>query len=306
METVKVSVIVPNYNHSNYLRKRLDSIFNQTFQNFEVILLDDASTDNSIEIFNEYNQHPKVSHFIINEINSGSTFKQWKKGIELACGEYIWIAESDDWADIYFLEILLNVYYQNNNTIALAFCGSNCIDGHNNPVNIAKFEFDRWNNSFIGNGNTEIKNELIFHNSICNASSILFIRRSLKNIDFSNYLFCGDWKTVIDIIFQKKFAFTSKKLNYYRIHSNGVTFKISTIEREIVRFREYIRIMKYALIKINLSPVLYRKRHRWIIFEWLDNIQYFSTKPNYYFPPFPIFINFIFYLYLLKRFLKRN
>ena len=49
-----VSVIVPNYNHAPYLRQRLDSIFNQTFHDFEVIILDDCSTDNSIEIIEEY------------------------------------------------------------------------------------------------------------------------------------------------------------------------------------------------------------------------------------------------------------
>jgi glycosyltransferase involved in cell wall biosynthesis len=58
---LKVSVIVPNYNHAKYLPRRLDSIFNQTFQDFEVILLDDCSTDNSLSIPGEYVKHPKVS-----------------------------------------------------------------------------------------------------------------------------------------------------------------------------------------------------------------------------------------------------
>ena len=52
----QVSVIVPNYNHAPYLRQRLDSIFNQNFQDFEVIILDDCSTDNSKEIIEEYMQ----------------------------------------------------------------------------------------------------------------------------------------------------------------------------------------------------------------------------------------------------------
>ena len=85
----KVSVIIPNYNHAPYLKERLDSVFNQSFQGFEVILLDDSSTDNSIEVLNIYTSNPKVSHFIINKKNSGSPFKQWEKGIELATGDYL-------------------------------------------------------------------------------------------------------------------------------------------------------------------------------------------------------------------------
>ncbi|WP_298894549.1 glycosyltransferase family 2 protein [uncultured Psychroserpens sp.] len=101
---MKVSVILPNYNHADYLEERLDSIVNQTYQNFELIILDDASTDNSLEVLNRYASHEKVSHFIINENNSGSPFLQWKKGLNLATGDYIWIAESDDSCELDFIE----------------------------------------------------------------------------------------------------------------------------------------------------------------------------------------------------------
>ena len=108
-----VSVIVPNYNHAPFLRLRLDSIFNQTFQDFEVIILDDCSTDNSKEIIEEYRNRPQVSHVVYNETNSGSPFKQWAKGFDLAQGEYIWIAESDDWAELAFLEVFISVLTKN-------------------------------------------------------------------------------------------------------------------------------------------------------------------------------------------------
>ena len=79
MKNDLVSIILPNYNHAPYLQERLDSIFGQTHQNFEVIILDDASTDESLSILKPYQAHPKVSHFVLNKKNSGSPFKQWKK-----------------------------------------------------------------------------------------------------------------------------------------------------------------------------------------------------------------------------------
>ena len=108
MKEVKVSVIVPNYNYARYLPIRLESILNQTFKDFELILLDDASTDNSIQILENYRNHPNVSQLVVNKVNTGSPFQQWMKGILLARGEYIWIAEADDIADLQFLETCIN------------------------------------------------------------------------------------------------------------------------------------------------------------------------------------------------------
>ena len=105
----KVSVIVPNYNHARYLKARIDSILNQTFQDFELILLDDCSTDNSVELLQSYAGHPHVSHIVLNDRNTGSPFLQWQKGIGLAQGEYVWIAESDDTAQPDFLSTTVAV-----------------------------------------------------------------------------------------------------------------------------------------------------------------------------------------------------
>ncbi len=100
----EVSVILPNYNHGKYLDERIGSIINQTFQDFELIILDDHSTDNSKSIIEKYRSHPKISHIEYNAINSGSPFRQWNKGIEVSRGSLIWIAESDDSCKLNFLE----------------------------------------------------------------------------------------------------------------------------------------------------------------------------------------------------------
>ena len=102
-----VSVIIPNYNHDKYLDVRIQSILNQTYQDFEIIILDDCSTDNSKAVIERYRDNDHVSHIVYNEKNSGTTFKQWEKGIELAKGDLLWIAESDDSCDCNFLDSLI-------------------------------------------------------------------------------------------------------------------------------------------------------------------------------------------------------
>ncbi|MBC5786405.1 glycoside hydrolase family 99-like domain-containing protein, partial [Ramlibacter sp. USB13] len=94
----KVSVIVPNYNHAPYLRRRLDSIYGQTYRNIEVILMDDCSCDGSRALMQEYAQaNADITRTLFNEVNSGGVFRQWAKGIAAATGELVWIAESDDY-----------------------------------------------------------------------------------------------------------------------------------------------------------------------------------------------------------------
>src|SRR5688572_11668952 len=98
------SVIVPNYNHAAFLEERIDSILQQTFNGYELIIYDDKSTDNSKETIETYRTHPKVSAIIYAGENSGSPFAAVKKALQHAKYNWIWIAESDDKADAKFLE----------------------------------------------------------------------------------------------------------------------------------------------------------------------------------------------------------
>jgi glycosyltransferase involved in cell wall biosynthesis len=301
---ISVSVIVPNYNHASFLKKRIDSIINQTFQNFELILLDDASTDSSKLILEKYKNHPKVSQLIYNKNNSGNTFSQWKKGIKFAKGKYIWIAESDDWTKDTFLEKLIP-FLENNDDNQLVFCNSTCIDEKEKIISMKKFSQTRWKVSYSKDGNKEILDELIFHNSICNASAIIFRKKDIEKINFLNLKYSGDWKAVIDILHNNKFYYHAEKLNYYRINRKGVTFSNDSVKKEIERAKEYISMMKYALGKIGFPKKLYRERHRWIVGDWMEKKKMFNKDMNkYYFPPFPFSLKIYFYYQVIKNIFK--
>ena len=215
-----VSIIVPNYNHAPFLRHRLDSIFNQTFRNFEVIILDDCSTDNSKEIIEEYRSYPQVSHIVYNETNSGSPFKQWAKGFNLAQGDYIWIAESDDWAESNFLEETLPILKSKKN-LSLVFSASRIvsIEPHRDIYLSA--------NSMEMQGKKFIETHMILDNGIPNASAVLFRRDRLFLIsdDYQNFRGAGDCVFWINLCEHGDVFFLAKPLNYFRIHQDNKTKK---------------------------------------------------------------------------------
>lgn len=215
-----VSVIIPNYNHALYLEERLHSVLNQTYQNFEVIILDDNSTDNSLEIIKKYKKDPHISNVIVNEMNSGSPFKQWQKGFEIAKGELIWIAESDDSCDSSFLDDLVRCYQENT---VLVFSRSRIIDENNgfhhyNPQDI-------FSASFVMNGKDFILEYLSFENLIANASSAIFKKDTALcvNLEYTQKRYIGDWFFWIGILEMGDVAFVSKEHNYFRQHVLNTT-----------------------------------------------------------------------------------
>lgn len=96
MDNIKVSIIVPVYNSAKYIGSTLDSIINQDFKSFEIIVIDDGSTDNSLEIIEEKLSKSTVSHEIIHQENSGVSNAR-NSGIEVANGEYLVFVDSDDY-----------------------------------------------------------------------------------------------------------------------------------------------------------------------------------------------------------------
>lgn len=214
-----ISIIIPNFNHLAFLPKRIDSILYQTFPDFELILLDDCSTDGSWEFLKQFEDHPKVSHCIRNEVNSGSPFKQWKKGIELSKGELIWIAESDDWSNISFLE--KSVPYFEFVQVGIVISASNYVDVNDQLLGEVPTDY------FPGcyKGNSFLKNYMYFQNQIHNASAVIF-RKSLLNhsiLDLiGQFRLSGDHLFWSSLIIDCNVVVLSDHLNFFRWHEQSV------------------------------------------------------------------------------------
>lgn len=251
----KVSVIVPNYNHAPYLNQRIDSILNQSYQDFELILLDDCSTDNSRDILDSYKNHSKVRQDVFNDQNSGSTFKQWNKGVELAQGEYIWIAESDDWAEPEFLETLMYEFEQHPN-IGLAYVASKGADGGGNLT--YSNEIDNTGETIVYPSKFYIEKFLSVDNSIWNASMMMFKRELFPTNEqqqlYSTMKYCGDWFFYL-LVVEKGFDVLEVKqtLNNFRVHKNNVSNKAKT---DGLTFLEGLDIYSYLKPKLSVPDVL--------------------------------------------------
>lgn len=243
-----VSVVVPNYNHSKYLRQRLDSILAQTFQDFEIIVLDDASTDDSLAALEPYLHDPRV-RFFPNERNSGTPFAQWNKGVSLARGCYIWIAESDDIAEPHLLATLVPLL-EYNPSVGIAYGQSRMVDqsGHEIMSSLANIleplGKERWHTNFVANGMEECRKYLLWMNTIPNASAVVFRKKVFLDAGQANLKFrlSGDWFMWVRMLAISDLAFHSGILNSFRQHGETVREKEGWegVQREKIPIQKWI------------------------------------------------------------------
>lgn len=246
-----VSIIIPNYNHSVFLKERIDSILNQTYQNFELIILDDCSTDDSKMVIETYRKHPSVQHIIYNKENSGSPFLQWKKGVTLTKGEFVWIAESDDFAEPDFLQKTV-LQIEKNKKIGLVYCDSNIIQ-----KNIITTTFKQknstymndvnWEKDYLIKGLNELERHLIRNCIIYNVSAVLFRKDALSAVihKIIGFKYAGDWVAYMLIALSYNIYYISETLNNYRSHENNLTKKsgdnyFAMLER--IKARHFIKL----------------------------------------------------------------
>lgn len=255
---IKISVVVPNYNYSNYLYQRVYSILNQNYKIHELIILDDASKDNSLFYIEQIEQ--KISEFVnvkvvVNDINSGNAFSQWQKGINLATGDYVWVAEADDYAKKNFLNEVVSPLKKNNN-IVISYADTGFIDSNgyitkNSLVDqIDILKTNHWNASYVNKGISEINCYSYLNCTIPNVSGTIIKKGNYDEIFESAKKFhqSGDWFTYLNILNLGDISFINKTLNYYRVHGNNIsqTFDKKAHILEIQRIYKFVK-EKYGI-----------------------------------------------------------
>lgn len=265
-EVKKVSVIIPNYNYSNFIIERIDSVLNQTYPIYELIILDDKSTDNSVEVIEEKIKTIKdvKVKFIKNIKNSGSVFSQWQKGMSLVSGDYFWIAEADDSAHPKFLETVMKGF--DNKKVIISYTDAMRIDENNNIThkncqdlyNI--YNTDRWDKPYINSGKDEIINYLSITNTILNVSGIVWENGDYKKIvdEAKKFRVAGDWYIYYKLLEMGDIAFNSECLNYFRKHSKSV----STVVKDDIEYNEICKIQEEIAHKYNVPMHIYKDQRR--------------------------------------------
>jgi glycosyltransferase involved in cell wall biosynthesis len=270
----KVSIIIPNYNHAPYLRQRIDTVLQQTFHDFEVILMDDCSTDESRSLIAEYAADPRVK-VQLNERNSGSTFKQWKTGLALARGEYIWIAESDDYSDQRFLEWMVAVL-EKDPELTFVYCRSWMIRQDGQPDGfvdryLAELDPLRWTTDFRANGREACREHFVHANSVPNASSVLFRKSAYERVGGvdETLMVCGDWKLWVSLAMEGDFAYVAEPLNYYREHAGTVRSKVEETGRGA---GEHLDMVCWMLKRVTPTEEIREKGYFVASFSWIPAV----------------------------------
>ncbi|WP_119463803.1 glycoside hydrolase family 99-like domain-containing protein [Vibrio sp. PID23_8] len=259
----KVTVSIPNYNYEKHIGERLRSVFAQHYPVFEVVVLDDRSPDNSIEVINATAEaYQRQIKLIVNEENSGSVFKQWKKGADLARGDYLWIAEADDSAAPEFLSTILS----GDTEFDLAYTDSKQIDENN--VHLAdnyRYYYDAdmqacLDKPGVYEGSDIIESCLAIKNQFMNVSSVVFNRQALvscfdENIhELLEFKVAGDWFVYVKLLSKKtaRCKLIPDSLNTHRRHSRSVThqnLKIQINEIENIQVIANQRIVTKSIIE---------------------------------------------------------
>ena len=268
-DNLKVTAVIPNYNYERFLNERIDSILFQTYPVNELIILDDCSTDKSVELIESRIRNNKTDipiRLIKNGHNSGSVFAQWQKAFQAATGDYVWIAEADDSCSTYFLENIMPAF--KDNTMVISYCESLTIDEKNRLLMqdlrewIDIYGTGKWYTDYVNDGMKEVSETMCINNTIANASSAVFRKGDYYNImeEAKRYRLAGDWYTYMGILRLGKISYCKQSLNYHRMQEKSVTLTTNAHKEfdEIVSLQNFA--MNYFDVKEETKELIYERR----------------------------------------------
>ncbi|MBR0673269.1 glycosyltransferase [Roseomonas soli] len=236
-DLASVSVVVPNYNYARYMPDRLGSIFRQSHPVREVIVLDDCSTDDSLDVIPAVAaRHGRDIRLEPNAVNSGSVFAQWRKAAALAQGEFLWIAEADDLSDPDFL-LRAVASLKADPSIRFAFTDSSTIHADGTPMwpdykqYYATLEPGALARSEVFGATDFVRRFLAVKNLVLNVSAVVWRRDALVEAleqcgdALSGFRMAGDWRLYLQALAAPgaRVAYEAAPLNVHRRHAASVT-----------------------------------------------------------------------------------
>ena len=269
----KISMIVPVYNTSKFLKQCLDSIINQTYKNLEIILVNDGSTDNSLEILEEYSKSDDMV-MIINKNNGGLSSAR-NAGIRIATGEYILNVDSDDWLEITACEKLLEKALETKGDIIIGNIYLEYPQKRMKWLDLQTegiYKFEEYFDKYIQeNGKNSICNKLI-KNDLYKKNNIFHP----ENISYGE-----DGSTLLRLVSQaKKIVKISNFIYHYRQNNQSMMYSKN---KKIYEYKEVVEIIYDYYIRNNVLYVEEKKEILYYKFFYkiLFITGYFLTKDEY-------------------------
>ncbi|MER9301075.1 glycosyltransferase [Mesorhizobium sp. M0621] len=226
----KVTAIVPNYNHARFLEQRLESILSQTYENIDILILDDCSHDKSREIIQRYcDLYPGRVRSLFNLQNSGNVFRQWRKGVEQSEGDLVWICESDDFCEPDFIEHLIPHF--RDRSVNLAFGRIQFSDQNGRPrVGLDQYregaEAGIWNESMVRPASEWFARGFGVNNLIANVGGCLWRRQILPAAvwaEAESFSVVGDWFLYCHLAGGGNIAYEPASVAYFRQHGQNTS-----------------------------------------------------------------------------------
>ena len=274
-----VSVIVPNFNHARFLAQRFASIVSQAEKSMEVILLDDCSSDASDKILRTFCRHRLVVDYVRNVENSGSPFKQWARGLERAKGEFVWIAESDDFATPDFLLKLVSAL-QEHPDCHIAGCASVYTGADGSTDNAIGTEVPTGcqpltNSMYLCDGREFLWRNMQQGNGLPNASALVIRNTPLLQTSIPLEMrYCGDWVTWIRLLAKHNLILCTDVMNHWRTHPQTTRWQNQAGGKrqyfwEHVDLPEYLREMLLAMLE--LRPMAGKRWNTFVFSRMLNH-----------------------------------
>ncbi|MCK5245137.1 MAG: glycosyltransferase [Desulfobacterales bacterium] len=247
-----VSVVVASYNHAEFLEQRMESLIGQTYQNMEILVIDDRSTDNSVEVLTKYQSHPKVK-LIVRETNGGWVTVS-NQGIDMSSGEFVIFANCDDDCDLRMIESLVEAM-TSHPLIGIAFCRSLLVDEHDRVIGNDYAGRER---SFRARCATDTlitgaeMSRFLLHSCVIPNLSAALIRKECFNTVgnlSSAYRACCDWDLFFRVVGRYNVAYVSATLNKFRQHKTT----IRSIMKDRETYEEYFRLLLNQIVVLDLS-----------------------------------------------------
>jgi glycosyltransferase involved in cell wall biosynthesis len=279
LSSTKISILTTTYNQKRFLRKCINSVRNQTHQNYEHIILDDGSTDGTEEFMKQYKKDPKIIYVKREHVGMGKLKEIYNHGLSLAKGTFITILEADDFYPKNKLAIQLQA--MKNPEIVLSFGKVMMVDADNKTLGINPPK-----NTF--NDVKDWLSPLIIRDYIPTLT-VMIKKSALEKIGGFHQPEgekCVDYLTFLELARVGKFTFVNEVLGYWVKH--GKNFSDSNLNEEIilVPFRYSICFCKRHNI-----PIPYREfekqrgrsffhiaRHKLLAGKKDDALQYFKQS----------------------------